>query len=753
MQPDSANPDDDIDRKSLRALRDRFLALNHERLDALRARLSEERRAFIDAVPLLLHSNHAALPGFVDFEMPCGIERYTPDRRALNAVRKMALSFVLERFVERRAQIQALYVTQLPGDVLELSVISALSTHGALSEKLARVVRYAAGHGVALTTTLIDPAEEQARRSRLRTPGLARDAFYRSALLLAGRYPIWWLVPPQLDHAYDAYCARLKSQRFIGRDDTFDLGRADPIPRGECLTAGVELIDAALDFPYMHIPSLMLLESYAGDSTVAPLAHAYKERIWRGDTGYRFVDATRRGDRSALRRHTRATGARARLPTRPNARTDPGRTTKRERARERRTAARARTPDAARIRTECIGRRSDSLARGRRSDRALDRTTRRHDPTHESRVVAEARRRPSAHRRARRRSAHGTMATARRRHDGIRRAALRRDDRLGSRAPTEHRQPACRRRTAAHACARLLELLSQYDGAVAEPSTLLIVNAEESPQFALRGPGEAIVSGWDDPLDFSGFHISLIAGIDLLELRHDGIAATGHAGDDGLIGALTGLLAQPPAVLRVHCVGGEYERAIEARVAELAAHMAASFQRDAVGRFVFALAGGFVIVERNDVRFSARRCSNEAQLFETLTAPNQAGLRVDTRNTRLIGLHHLCRIATPANDAVLIHEQRGNVTVLLAMRDGAIHRFVPPHQPAHEIAVALDEAIARNGLRAIEIYVAKANDDPRLMSRHPNRTDVRVASRRNLLALLREQFAVDTEAARRPTVA
>ena len=117
MQPDSAYPDDDIDRKSLRALRDRFLALNQSRLEALRSRLPEERRTFLDAVPVLLHGNHAALPGFVDFEMPCGIERYAPDQRALNAVRKIALSFVLERFVERRTQIQALYVTPLSGDV------------------------------------------------------------------------------------------------------------------------------------------------------------------------------------------------------------------------------------------------------------------------------------------------------------------------------------------------------------------------------------------------------------------------------------------------------------------------------------------------------------------------------------------------------------------------------------------------------------------------------------------------------------
>jgi hypothetical protein len=51
------------------------------------------------------------------------------------------------------------------------------------------------------------------------------------------------------------------------------------------------------------------------------------------------------------------------------------------------------------------------------------------------------------------------------------------------------------------------------------------VNAEESPQFALRAPGEAIVSEWDDPLDFSGFHTSLVAGVDRLDLQPDGITA------------------------------------------------------------------------------------------------------------------------------------------------------------------------------------------------------------------------------------
>ncbi len=196
----------------------------------------------------------------------------------------------------------------------------------------------------------------------------------------------------------------------------------------------------------------------------------------------------------------------------------------------------------------------------------------------------------------------------------------------------------------------------------------------------------------------------------MLQIRDDGIVAIGNTGDDGLIAGLTGLLAQPPDTLRVHCVGGEYDRAIEERISELAAQMSDAFRHDSVGRFVFALAGGFVIVERNAGRFSSRRCSDAAQLFEALAAPSRVGLRTDARSIRLNALSCLCGIATSAGDTVLVHDQRGSVTVLLALRDGAIHRFAPSQRTAQEVSSRLDEAITQAGLRGVEIYTASASD-------------------------------------------
>ncbi len=751
MHDDSASSDDDIDRKSLRALRERFLGLNRARLDALRARLSEERRAFVDAVPLLLHSNHAALPGFVDFDTPCGIERYTPDHRALNAVRKMALSFVLERFVERRTQIQAVYVTQLPGDALELSVCSTVATHAALTEKLSRLARYAADRGITLTTTLLDPAEELAGRSRLRTPRLARDAFYRSAILLAGRYPIWWLVPPQLDLAHDAYSARLKSQRFIGRDETIDLGRAEPIPRSECLAAGIELLDAALAAPYTHLPSLMLLESYAGDPAVEPLAHFYKERIWRGDVDVdsstllneaieTYFAAGGEADRLELARDCRR--GTLREPTlaelqRENARVNAE--LQRTHGNLARLATELHASTDMQTRLDAMGTRI-ALWTARRDD-AIPRI----NPALWPKRVAGQVRIEAHARQWRLNDGETTLFHAPRFAAAI---AWAHTHRLG----IDNLRVGDAQR---HACARMLELLSRYDGAAAaQASTLLIVNAEESPQFALRAPGEAIVSEWDDPLDFSGFHTSLVAGVDRLDLRPDGITATGRAGDDGLIDMLVDLLSQPPATLHVRCAGGEHERALENRIAQLTATLSASFHRNGIGRFAFGLAGGFVVVERSSSRFATRRCANEAELFEALATADRGALQVDARNARLGALNHLCDIASPEHDVVLVHELRGHISVLLALRDGAIHRFVAPYRPAHEVASDLEQFLARDAGLRIEIHIAKAAEAPRrIASGSPKRGDARAATRRNPVALLREKFASETQSTRHSSIA
>jgi adenylate cyclase class 1 len=53
---------------------------------------------------------------------------------------------------------------------------------------------------------------------------LLLDEFYRTAIWLAGRTPIWWLVPVYEEAGYDRYTHTLISKRFIRADETLDLG-------------------------------------------------------------------------------------------------------------------------------------------------------------------------------------------------------------------------------------------------------------------------------------------------------------------------------------------------------------------------------------------------------------------------------------------------------------------------------------------------------------------------------------------------
>jgi hypothetical protein len=295
--------------------------------------------------------------------------------------------------------------------------------------------------------------------------------------------------------------------------------------------------------------------------------------------------------------------------------------------------------------------------------------------------------------------------------------------------------------------------------------TLLIINAEESPLAALKSHGEALISEWDDSLDFSGFHTNLVAGIDAFDIRADGITPRAYVGDAGLVDALTGLANDAASAVHVACAGGERPRAIEERIVALLREMTEAFANtDRVGRFVFALAEGFVILERVSSRIHARRCAGEDPLYQMLASPVRGKtLHVDPRSRRLDGLLQLCSVAGPDRDALLVHEHPGGVRALLMTRDGAVHHFEPPQRPAHDIAEHLVAAFARLAqrrgkvVRAPVVYIARNRGAPTTVTASQVSVSAAIEDisadvlRRGLAATLSELFALERNSADRPT--
>src|SRR5690606_28453124 len=95
---------------------------------------------------------------------------------------------------------------------------------------------------------------------------LLLDEFYRTALWVAGKVPLWWFIPATQEQEYDNYREKLLIRRFIKSDDVIDFGGLPNIPANEFIGAGVWQLYKAIESPYKSVLKLLLLEVYASAS-------------------------------------------------------------------------------------------------------------------------------------------------------------------------------------------------------------------------------------------------------------------------------------------------------------------------------------------------------------------------------------------------------------------------------------------------------------------------------------------------------
>ncbi|WP_404367627.1 class I adenylate cyclase [Marinobacter sp.] len=293
-----------IDRKTLRRLRERFCLVNEARWGRVRSSLSWRQHSVLDLLPLVFHLNHPALPGYLDHDCPFGVCRYTPGPDAISAAQRIARSFSLRDSGKRQPDIEALFLMGSPGS-LGHSVASDLdvwlchrpdlSERGVrcLERKASRVSDWAAMLGLELHVFVFAATDWRRGRQRAEVNGencgsaqhyLLLDEFYRTSIHLAGRFPLWWLIPACHENEYEARARQLIDCRFIRGDDYIDFGAVPAIPEEEFLGAGVWQLYKGIDSPWKSLLKLMLTECYARDSANGPLSLAFKAAVYAGET-------------------------------------------------------------------------------------------------------------------------------------------------------------------------------------------------------------------------------------------------------------------------------------------------------------------------------------------------------------------------------------------------------------------------------------------------------------------------------------
>lgn len=287
-----------------RAIKRRFLALNRSRLLRIQEGLRARQQVFLDMLPLLFHINHPLLPGYITKDTPSGVYDYQPGKAVLATAKKVAKSFEYKRRALREHKVLALFMMGSTGTIAytESSDFDIWVCHAPemsaeelqeLREKAAGIERWAAEMDLETHFFLMDAERfrsgEQGKLTK-ESSGSAQhhmllDEFYRTGVLIAGRYPAWWLVPPQEEDNYDDYLAMLLHQRFVDAGEIIDFGGIAQVPAGEFVGAALWQLFKGIDSPYKSVLKLLIMELYASSyPSVDLLSLDFKRVIYAGQT-------------------------------------------------------------------------------------------------------------------------------------------------------------------------------------------------------------------------------------------------------------------------------------------------------------------------------------------------------------------------------------------------------------------------------------------------------------------------------------
>ena len=251
------------------------------------------------------------LPGFVSRNTPSRLSNYKPQKSEISLAKTVARSFTLAYGPERDDDIYGIYIMGSVGTIAqsESSDLDIWLCHrpgldesalNELNQKAEQISEWADTFRLETHFFLMDyEAFKQGHLSALNEESsgsaqklLLLDEFYRSAIFMGGRIPIWWFIPDAIGLNYTEYAHTLLHKRFINEKLTLDFGSVARIPDGEFVGAGIWQLYKAIESPYKSVLKLLLLEAYVNDHpNIEPLSLTYKELVYNGETDINVLDS------------------------------------------------------------------------------------------------------------------------------------------------------------------------------------------------------------------------------------------------------------------------------------------------------------------------------------------------------------------------------------------------------------------------------------------------------------------------------
>jgi len=284
-------------------LRKSFDSYNIHRIFSAVSKFSDHEQDLFTVIPFLLHYNFIGVESITCSQnTPCGIDLFEPKDAHANAFERLFGTVPLkppgdERSVLSLALIGSLgTIGQSPQSDFDYVVIvdnKKLSeeARGVLNRKLGAIERWAFKRFSLEVNFYVSDLEDfrmnRFGKSDADSVGTAlgdmfKDEFYRTAIFIAGKRPLWWLTPPGYpSNRMDEFKEMIAGIDEISHEEYIDLGNLEKADPAEFFGGVLWQMNKAIASPSKSILKMALLESYLLDPEKRLLSAKLKTKIFK----------------------------------------------------------------------------------------------------------------------------------------------------------------------------------------------------------------------------------------------------------------------------------------------------------------------------------------------------------------------------------------------------------------------------------------------------------------------------------------
>jgi len=262
-----------------------YLRWNELQYQNLNETIGADAHKYIQLISLFFQINNKLLPGYVDMDCPVSVYGYTPDKQVLDLARLINNKFRYQQEgVVKNYAIESIFFQQRLINNEQFCWVfyrSGLNKKqvSLLENKIKKINQWFILKNIKIDfigLSVDDFINSRVKELKNVVNSVCLNYFYSEVILLSGKYPVWWLVPPAKEAEYVEYVEHIKQVRLIESEECIDLGTTLVLTRNTFVENAVGIVQKLKQSPEKCFLELLVIDQC---STVWPESEGVASRI------------------------------------------------------------------------------------------------------------------------------------------------------------------------------------------------------------------------------------------------------------------------------------------------------------------------------------------------------------------------------------------------------------------------------------------------------------------------------------------